>query len=271
MDNDRRRGFVRINSDQAEVLERWCFPDYSDELPHQHDNALNYELQRQVPEPEPHHAPEENSPPPLTAADLDEIHQSAYDDGFAEGRKAGYDEGFSQGQQDGQQLGQQQGVEQGLAQGLEQAQTHIATQVDALALVMDNLATPIAVMNEEVRAQVLQLAISLTRELIRVEVQTNSQVILQTINDVIASLPVVERETHIALNPEDHQQVLEAYGSENLAERKWILTIEPALQRGDVQVRAGDASVDYRMEQRIRHLLQQFVGNNNLDQESIAE
>lgn len=87
MDNDRRRGFVRITSDQAEALERWCFPDYSDALPHQHDNALNYEPQWQPPEPELNHESEADSPPPLTAADLDEIHQSAYDDGFAEGEK----------------------------------------------------------------------------------------------------------------------------------------------------------------------------------------
>jgi flagellar assembly protein FliH len=37
---------------------------------------------------------------------------------------------------------------------------------------------------------------------------------------------------------------------------------EPALNRGDVQIEAGESSVNYRMEERIRNVIQSFCGVN---------
>ena len=44
--------------------------------------------------------------------------------------------------------------------------------------------------------------------------------------------------------------------------RNWTLTSEPALNRGDVQIEAGESSVNYLMEDRIRNVLQSFCGMN---------
>ncbi len=89
---------------------------------------------------------------------------------------------------------------------------------------------------------------SLTRELIRVEVQTNPQVILNTIREVIGALPIAGRQTQLSLHPDDLALVKQAYGEDNLAERHWTLQAEPALNRGDLQVHSGDSCVDYYIE-----------------------
>ena len=259
MSTDRRRGFLRVAEHQAQELERWAYPDYSDDVEFAADNALNYRHDWHEPALEDE---EEPGPPPLTAADLDAIRESAYEEGQTEGRESGYQDGFAQGQTEGLEQGTAQGLEQGLAQGLEQGQQQITEQVSHLTQLIEQLATPLAQVDHAVEQELLRLVTSLTRELIQVELKTNTQVILQTLREGIATLPVANQTVTIQLHPDDLAVVKTAYGDDNLAERQWRLQAEPALQRGDLQLQAGDSTVDYQMESRIRDLLSDFIGRN---------
>ncbi|KHT61526.1 flagellar assembly protein FliH [Photobacterium gaetbulicola] len=264
---ERRRGFLRVSEHQAQELERWAYPDYSPEHEGMAENALNYEPDWQV---EP--LDDEPELPPLTAADLDDIRHSAYEEGIAEGRAAGHSEGFEQGQQQGLEQGQQQGLEQGLAQGLaqglEQGKAQIDEQVGYLTQLAEKLATPLQQVDDAVEQQLVQLVTSLARELVQVELKTNPQVILQTLREGIAALPMAGQQTTIQLHPDDLDIIKQAYGAENLAERHWTLQAEPALNRGDLFVESGNSTVDYQMENRLRHMLEQFVGLNSQPQPS---
>lgn len=260
MSFERRRGFLRVTEHQAQELERWAYPDYADDHSAPIDNAINYDPQWQPELPEEE---EEQGPPPLTAADLEDIRHSAYEEGHAEGIAAGHTEGFEAGKTEGLEAGQQEGLEQGLQQGLEQGQVQINEHVAHLTALIEKLATPLQQLDSDVENQVLNMVTSLARELIRVEVQTNPQVILNTIREVIGALPIVDRQVQVHLHPEDLDLVKQAYGEENLSERNWSLQAEPSLNRGDLQVQSGDSSIDYMMEDRIRHLLNQFNGVNS--------
>ncbi|GAL14746.1 flagellar assembly protein FliH [Vibrio astriarenae] len=44
--------------------------------------------------------------------------------------------------------------------------------------------------------------------------------------------------------------------------RNWTLVSEPALSRGDVEISAGESSVNYRMEERVRSVMQKFCAVN---------
>ncbi|NMS31933.1 FliH/SctL family protein, partial [Vibrio parahaemolyticus] len=37
---------------------------------------------------------------------------------------------------------------------------------------------------------------------------------------------------------------------------------EPSLNRGDVQIEAGESSINYRMEERVKSVLHSFCGAN---------
>ncbi|MGF1726721.1 flagellar assembly protein FliH [Photobacterium nomapromontoriensis] len=259
MSNERRRGFLRVSEHQAQELERWAYPDYSDESDFATDNALNYDPNWQVEELEEE---QEQGPPPLTAADLEEIRASAYEEGFAEGREAGHSEGLAQGTTEGLEQGTQQGLEQGLAQGLEQGQEQINEQVGFLTQLVEKMATPLQQVDSEVEQQLIRLVTGLTRELIQVELKTNNQVILNTLREAVSALPIAGQPVTIQLQPDDLELVKQAYGEDSLAERKWTLQAEPAMNRGDLYVQSGESTVDFRMEERIRHLLEQFSGLN---------
>lgn len=259
MSTDRRRGFMRVSEHQAQELERWAFPDYAEEQLAPRDNAISFDPQW---EPEPLEPEEEPGPPPLTAADLDEIRQSAYEEGLSEGRTAGHSEGYELGKQEGLDAGLIEGREQGHAEGLQQGQAEIATHVAALVKLAEQFATPLQQLDSEVEKQLVEMATSLAKELIRVEVQTNPQVILQTVREVIAELPMADRTVTLQVHPEDLEIIRDAYSDDDLEDRQWKLQAEPAMNRGDLHVQAGDSSVGFFMDDRIRQLLQQFQGVN---------
>lgn len=259
MTMERRRGFVRLSGHQAEELERWAYPDYTEADHAPADNALNYD---------PSWRPavidtDEPEPQPLTAAELEDIRQSAYEEGLDEGRAAGHAEGFETGRQEGVAAGHQEGLEAGREEGLAAGQAVIDTHVASLTDIVNQLAEPLRQVDNEVESQLVNMVLALTRELIRVEVQTNPQVILSTVREAVAALPLASQQLTLQLHPEDLALVESAYGQQELENRHWQLLAEPGLSRGDVQVAAGDSSVDYRMEDRIRHLLSQFLGMNN--------
>lgn len=265
MNDDRRRGFMRVSEHQAQELERWAYPDYSNnEGELDVENALNYDHQyyRKQREPEPDSEP---LPPPLTAAELEAMQQSAYDEGVEQGRQAGHSEGVSQGHSEGLTAGHAEGLAQGLQQGLEQAQAQIDQQVALLAAVMDKFADPIAKVDTEVEQQLLLLVTGLTKALIRVEVKTNPQVLLNTLREVVATLPIAERAIKMHLHPEDVALVNASFDEADLHARKWSIIAEPSLQRGDLQLVCGSSSVDYLIDDRIQHSLTTFNDlNSNL-------
>ncbi|WP_413110708.1 flagellar assembly protein FliH [Thaumasiovibrio sp. DFM-14] len=266
MTYERRRGYLRVEPEQTPELARWDLPDYGEEELLPRDTAFNYDPSWQPAEPAPE--VEQEVLAPLTAADLETIRQSAYEEGFAQGQEAGYQAGIEKGKPQGLEQGVAEGIEQGLAQGLEQGQTEIATQVSHLLSLVDKLAAPMAAVDEQVEQVLVEMVTHLTQELIRVELKTNPDIILRTVRDGIAALPISGRRTTIQVHPDDFQLLNDAYGNEGLAERDWQLIAEPGLQRGDVTVIAEDSQVDYLLEQRIKELLHHFVGRNGLAAES---
>ncbi|MEC6795955.1 MULTISPECIES: flagellar assembly protein FliH [Photobacterium] len=272
MSDERRRGFMRVSEHQAQELERWAYPDYSHDSDHEPENALNYDhqyyleqqqlQQQQLTQPEP-------APPPLTAAELEAMQQSAYDEGVEQGRQAGHSEGFSQGHAEGVTAGHAEGLAQGLQQGLEQAQAQIDQQVALLTAVMDKFADPIAKVDTEVEQQLLLLVNGLTKALIRVEVKTNPQVLLNTLREVVATLPIAERAIKMHLHPDDVALVHASFDEADLQQRQWSLIAEPSLQRGDLQLECGSSSVDYLIDDRILHSLTTFNELNSHLQEPV--
>ncbi|CAH0534111.1 hypothetical protein VST7929_02012 [Vibrio stylophorae] len=255
-----RRGYLRVSEQLSDELERWQLPNYEQSEHGPRETAFNYDPQWQdFDEPL-----DEPAPAPLTAEDLESIRQSAYEEGFQEGITQGHAQGFEQGQQEGHAQGLEQGQSEGHAQGLAAAQGEIETHLAALSSVMEQMAMPLAAFDHDAEACVVSVAMSLAKELFRVELSTNPQILHQTVKEAIASLPMQKQQITIALSEADLALMQQTYDAKTLAQKQWQLSLDPSLNRGDVLVQAGDSTVDYNMDQRIADLMQRFIGANQL-------
>ncbi|MCG9679531.1 MULTISPECIES: flagellar assembly protein FliH [Vibrio] len=260
MSGERKRGFLRLdNDDQVQKPEKWGMPDYTPETHKQaKETAMNYDPSWMPTFSEP----EDEAPKELTEEDIEQIKQQAYQDGLHQGQEAGFKQGYDKGKEQGHEEGHLQGLEAGKAEGIEAGQELIQQQVQTFVDLANQFAQPLELMNAQVEKQLVDMVLTLVKEVVHVEVQTNPQVVLDTIKQSVESLPISGHAITLKLHPEDVEIIRSSYGEAELEFRNWTLMAEPALNRGDVQIEAGESSVNYRLEDRIRSVLQSFCGVN---------
>ncbi|EGA71354.1 flagellar assembly protein H [Vibrio sinaloensis DSM 21326] len=260
MVGDRKRGFLRLDDDEVvQKAERWGMPDYtSDTRAKAKETAMNYDPSWMPNLPEP----TEEAPVELTDQEIELIKQQAYQEGLHQGQEAGFKQGYEKGKEQGLEEGHQEGVEAGKLEGVASGQEFIQQQVQTFVGLANQFAQPLELMNAQVEKQLVDMVLTLVKEVVHVEVQTNPQVILDTIKQSVESLPISGHSITLKLHPDDVEIIRSSYGEEELDFRNWTLMSEPALNRGDVQIEAGESSVNYRMEERIRSVIQSFCGVN---------
>lgn len=242
-----------------ELVKHWQTPDLSNERRSSitRTNALN----KTQPVAKAERAPveEELIVKPLTAADIDQIRQAAFDEGFAEGKEEGFGKGYSEGREQGQQDGLAQGQAEGKKQGLAQGEAELTERLGQLTALLDQLQQPLAKIDEQVKQQLLQLCLSMAQAVIGVEVKTNPQVVLQALSDAVAALPLDAGQIQIKLNPADLAVVEQCYSTELLAQQHWQLRADPSVAQGGCLVETQRSSVDRSMVQRLQSTLEHFM------------
>ncbi|WP_070962815.1 flagellar assembly protein FliH [Vibrio sonorensis] len=261
MTTERKRGFLRPSEEvTVEDAQRWGLPDYTDETNQQaKETALNYDPGWM---PTFEETQTEEAPKELTEEEIELIKQQAYQEGMLQGQEAGFKQGYEKGKQQGLEEGHAEGLESGKLEGVAAGQEFIQEQVNTFINLANQFAQPLELMNAQVEKQLVDMVLTLTREVIHVEAQTNPQVILDTIKESVEALPISGHQITLKLHPDDVEIIRSSYGDEQLSFRNWTLVGEPALNRADVQIEAGESKVDYRIEDRIRTVLQSFCGVN---------
>lgn len=246
--------------DQSEQIKHWHTPDLTADARSQdtRTNALN--MQR----PETRitaddEAEEALEIKPLTADDIEQMRQAAHDEGILQGKEEGFARGYSEGREQGHADGLKQGLAEGKKQGLADGTTEIDTLRAELSVLLDQLQQPLAKIDNRVEQELVQLALAMAKSVINVEVTTNSNVILQALQEAISALPLQTNMMVIKLNPADVARVKQHYGETEIAERGWQLRSEPLVAQGGCLVESNSSSVDRSINQRIHSSLEHFL------------
>lgn len=222
-------------------------------------NALNFRADWKYEPPE-----EEEEILPPTAQEIEDIRQAARDEGYAEGKAEGFAKGEVEGKEQGLIEGRELGHAEGLAQGLEEGKVHSETQAEVWLQLISNMHDPLAQANDETRDQLVKLAVTLAKSVIKTEVTTNPQVILQALNEGMRALPINQNKYHIQMNPEDIALVTEELGETLIAEKGWQFIEAPTLQRGGCDIATEHNAVDVSIERRCRDVIDKFLINQGL-------
>jgi flagellar assembly protein FliH len=171
------------------------------------------------------------SPPAVvlpTAAEIERIHQQAHDDGFERGKAEGY----------------QAGLAAGRAEALGEAKR--------LAYFVARLDESLGKLESAVADELLALAVSLAREVVRQEVAARPESLLQVVREALAQLP--HQHAAIYLHPED-ASLLRSYLGDQLAHAGHRIHEDLKLARGDCVIEAGGTQVDATVAMRWQRVL----------------
>lgn len=247
------------DDETEQQLQHWHTPDLTSEasIDTGRTNALNMTLpqSRKVIEEQE----EDVVVKPLTADDIEQIRQAAFDEGFAEGKEEGFSKGYGEGREQGMQDGLLQGQAEGKKQGLAQGEAELTERLAQLTGLIEQMQKPLASVDRKVEQQLLKLCLAMAQAVIAVEVQTNPKVILQAISEATAVLPLDAAQVRIKLHPADLTIVEQFYSKEQLTERGWQLQAEATVAQGGCLVDTARSSVDRSLGQRLQSSLEHFI------------
>lgn len=237
---DSRRD-ARIPPEELSAWERWELPLL---------DARGEEVARE----------EERDVKPLTAADIEEIRRSAWEEGRAEGREAGHREGFAEGRVEGHEEGRKAGLEEGLAEGretgMEQTRSEVNEKLARLEQLMGDLLQPISRHQDELESALVNLATVLSRAVLFRELALDSSQIRAVVAQALAALPAEAANARIRVNPADAQWVREV--AEQLEAGTSVIE-DGQILAGGCKVETRHTLVDFTVEKRFQKAVQAML------------
>jgi flagellar assembly protein FliH len=177
--------------------------------------------------------------PGKTVGELEDVERRAYQEAYAKGHEAGLAAARAESQQATNQLRQ---------------------QVARLDGMFDALSRPFHELDVQVEQQLVQLALTVARQLVRRELRIDPAQVIAIIRETVALLPAATRDVRVHLHPEDAAIVREKLATP-AAERAWTIVEDPVMTRGGCRVTTDSAQIDARLETRINTVISTLLGD----------
>ncbi|MBV1915341.1 MAG: hypothetical protein KUG72_08145 [Pseudomonadales bacterium] len=152
--------------------------------------------------------------------------------------------------------GYNQGKEQGYRQGLNQGKTEIQIIGDRLNGVLNNLMEPIHLQDEALESAILNMVVSIARQVVSEEAVKSPENLHQVIQSALNALPRGAENIQVYLNPDD-RKLLAAVG--NLPDSYQDIQTDSQLSRGGCRIETRESTVDNSLDYRFRQAIAQQV------------
>jgi flagellar assembly protein FliH len=164
---------------------------------------------------------------------------------FEELQKQAYDKAFQQGLEDGKR----------------ETTRLLAEQTQHLQSAIAALREPLKWMDEELERELFQLTLTLSRQLLRHELDLRPELIESLVHNAIAALPAASGSLEIDLHPDDAQLIRShcAERDESL-DPLWHIKEDPTLSRGGCRISSNTSHIDEQIETRLQRLKAEMLG-----------
>lgn len=190
-------------------------------------------------------------------------HQEGYDKGLELGRAEGFEQGHQEGMEGGYQDGFRQGRDEGFAKGQEagiaSGSDMVTTQADRFRHLADMLANPLRELDETVTDEIVYLISRLAKVILKRELKGDAEWLKQSIEKAVTLLPEAKNGAEISLSENDYALMVAVIGRDYMNQQKWNLVSSPNLEDGDIAVNTKVSSVQWRINDRIDALLNDFL------------
>lgn len=168
----------------------------------------------------------------LTAGHLEELQKAAHDEAWQAGH----------------------------AEGLKVGEEEVRGRVERLDQLLTALAKPFDMLDETVEKQLVELAITMVRQLFRRELKMDPGSVIGVVHEAIRLLPVAAQNIKVHLHPEDAELVRGSL-SHGEGERAWDIVEDPLISRGGCTVSTDSSRVDAQAEARLKLIVDALSGD----------
>jgi len=168
----------------------------------------------------------------LTTARLQELQKQAWDEAY----QAGHAEGLQSGQEELQSR---------------------AARFDQLLVA---LTKPFDDLDDSVEKQLVELSMTIVKQLFRRELQVDESHVIGVIRDAIKLLPIASRNIQVHLHPDDAALVTAALSAVE-GERAWAIVEDPLIGKGGCTIMTENSRIDAQAESRLNAIISAITGD----------
>lgn len=180
-----------------------------------------------------------------TAAELEAIHQEAWQSGHEVGEEAGRAAGFEEGLAAGR--------DQGLAEVRAEQEARFAAAWQPLQQLSESLTRQIDRFESELSQDWLALALELAEQLSHGLARQNPLLIQELLREALEDLPATLTQARLRLNPAD-LEVARAFLAQETPETQWQWIEDPEVERGGCVIDTAALRLDLTMRTRVAAL-----------------
>ena len=181
-----------------------------------------------------------------TAAELEAIHQEAW--------QTGYDAGLQAGMQAGEERGRAEGAERALLEAQQQFQQYW----QPLSTLQQSFEQELSLLGAQLSQEVLALAVSFAEKMIGEVVQHDPAVLRSLLTEALDSLADSVAQVKVQVHP-DELATLQAFLGEQYPQWRMLWLADATLTRGGCRIETPSASIDLTLESRLQ-LLRKGLG-----------
>lgn len=162
--------------------------------------------------------------------------------------------------QDLQKQAYQEAFERGKQEGLAAGAQDLNERAERFDQLLNALSEPLGALDETVERQLVDLAMTVARQLIRRELNTEPDHVIGVVREAVGMLPIANRDVRVHLHPDDAALVRESLSAAE-GERAWSIVEDPLIRRGGCSVAAENSRVDAQIESRLEQLIATITGD----------
>ncbi|EWG99452.1 flagellar assembly protein FliH [Halomonas sp. BC04] len=159
------------------------------------------------------------------------------------------DEGFKAGFEEGRAQGQAQGLEEGRQEAEKELKQRTREVLAPLKPLAEQFAEALAVLDEEVANEMVELALATGRQLAGEALKARPRQVLELVRALLHTDPPLTGQQRLWLHPQDHKLVEQHLGQE-LEAAGWKLQPDDQLSRGGCRVTSASGELDATWESR---------------------
>ena len=154
----------------------------------------------------------------------------------------------------------QEAWQKGLADGLKAGEKDLRERTERLDQLLCSLARPFEALDEEVERQLVDLSMTIVKQLFRREIRQNASHVIGVVREAIQLLPMAAREVQVHLHPDDAAIIRECLTPAD-GDPAWVIVEDPLASRGGCQIITENSRIDASAETRLNALIQSIVGD----------
>lgn len=164
-----------------------------------------------------------------TAAQLENIHIQAHEEGY----QAGY------------------------AEGLKQA----SVEAQCMATMLESLNKELQKMDQQIAQDLLNMALEVAKQMLQQALKTKPELLLSVVRSAIGELPYFNQNAHLVLHTEDAKLLRTSMG-EQLLHTGWKIFEDNQIERGGCRVETAHSQIDATLPKRWQRVVAS-IGQDN--------